>query len=268
MDKIISILSIKEFYRSIITIGVGYVIYLIIVNIVHFIINRGKDEFERKKRVTVINLIEHIIKWLTWVVILIIILNNFGVNTTAIITSLGAAGVILGLALQDTVKDLIGGVSIIFGDYFVVGDMVDYNGFLGTVIDLNLKSTKILKVTGEVKIIANKNIDEIINLSQKKASNILRIPTAYEMKKEKVEVAIARILVKIRNLKYVTAVDYLGIDDFGESAIYYAIKITCRQTKRWDIKRAALGIIKEEYDKADIKIPYNQIEIRQGKEID
>ena len=267
MDKIIDIISKKEFYGTIITIGVGYIVYLIIINIVHAIINKGKNEFERKKRVTVINLLEHVIKWLTWVIILIVILNNFGVNTTAIITSLGAVGVVLGLALQDTVKDLIGGISIIFGDYFVVGDMVDYNGFLGTVIDLNLKSTKILKVTGEVKIVANKNIDEIINLSQKKASNILRIPTAYEMKKEKVEVAIARILVKIRNLKYVTAVDYLGIDELGESAIYYAIKITCRQTKRWDIKRASLGIIKEEYEKAKIKIPYNQIEVRKGQDI-
>ena len=138
---------------------------------------------------------------------------------------------------------------------------------MGTVIDLNLKSTKIQKYTGEVKIIANKNIDEIINLSQKKATHLIKIPTAYEEKKEKVEVVIARILVKIKNLKFVNVVDYLGIDELGDSAVYYAIQVTCKQEKRFDIKRKALAIIKEEYDKSNIKIPYNQIEFRKGKDI-
>lgn len=267
MEKIVEIILKKEFYGPIITIGIGYILYLLIINILHTIINKGKDEFEKKRRVTVLNLFENIIKWFTWVIIVIVILNIFGVNTTSIIASLGAVGVVLGLALQDTVKDLIGGISIIFGNYFVVGDTVEYKGFMGKVIDLNLKSTKIEKYTGEVLIVANKNIDEIINLSQKKATHIIKIPTAYEEKKEKIEVSIARILVKIRNLKYVNVVDYLGIDELGESAVYYAIQVTCKQDKRWDIKRAVLGIIKEEFDSAKIKIPYNQLEIRQGKEI-
>lgn len=267
MEKIIEIVTKKEFYGTLITIGVGYIVYLLIVNILHTIINKGKNDFEKKRRVTVLNLFENVIKWITWAVIIIVILNIFGVNTTSIIASLGAVGVVLGLALQDTVKDLIGGISIIFGNYFVVGDLVDYNGFTGTVIDLNLKSTKIQKYTGEVKIIANKNIDEIINLSQKKATHLIRIPTAYEETKEKVEVAIARILVKVRNLKFVSVVDYLGIDELGDSAVYYAIQVTCKQEKRFDIKRQVLGIIKEEYDKSKIKIPYNQIELRKGKDI-
>ena len=267
MEKIIEFITQKEFYQTLITIGVGYLIYLLIVNLLHVIINKGKDEFERKRRVTVLNLFENVVKWLVWFLIIVIILNIFGVNTTSLLASLGIVGVVVGLALQDTVKDLIGGISIIFGDYFVVGDTVEYKGFMGTVIDMNLRATKIQKFTGEVMVVANKNIDEIINLSQKKATHLIKIPTAYEESKEKVEVAIARILVKIRNLKPVSVVDYLGIDEFGESCIYYAIRVTCRQDKRWDIKREVLGIIKEEYDNCKIKIPYNQVEIRKGKDI-
>ena len=125
MEKIVEIILKKEFYGPIITIGIGYILYLLIINILHTIINKGKDEFEKKRRVTVLNLFENIIKWFTWVIIIIVILNIFGVNTTSIIASLGAVGVVLGLALQDTVKDLIGGISIIFGNYFVVGDTVE-----------------------------------------------------------------------------------------------------------------------------------------------
>ena len=267
METIIEFISQKEFYQTLITIGVGYLIYLLIVNVLHVVINKGKDEFEKKRRVTVLNLFENVVKWLVWFLMLVVVLNIFGVNTTSLLASLGVVGVIVGLALQDTVKDLIGGVSIVFGDYFVVGDTVEYKGFMGTVIDMNLKATKIQKFTGEVMVVANKNIDEIINLSQKKATHLIKIPTAYEESKEKVEVAIARILLKVRNLKPVSVVDYLGIEEFGESCIYYAIRVTCRQDKRWDIKREVLGIIKEEYDNCNIKIPYNQIEVRKGKDI-
>ena len=267
MTNILKFIAQKEFYGTIITIIVGYLVYLLIVNILHILINKGRDEFERKKRVTVLNLCDNIVKWIVWVLIIIIVLKIFGVNTTSVLASIGVVGVIIGLALQETVKDVIGGISIILGHYFVVGDTVEYNGFMGTVIDMNLKATKIQKFTGEVKVVANKNIDEIINLSEKKATHLIKIPTAYEEPKEKVEVAIARILVKARNLKAVSVVDYLGIDDFGESCVYYAIRVTCRQDKRWDIKREVLGIIKEEYEACDIKIPYHQVEIRKGKDI-
>lgn len=267
MNKILELIAHKEFYGTIITIIVGYLVYLLIVNVLHIIINNGKDEFERKKRVTVLNLCDNIVKWIVWILIIVIVLKIFGVNTSSVLASIGVVGIIIGLALQETVKDVIGGMSIILGHYFVVGDTVEYNGFMGTVIDLNLKATKIQKFTGEVKVVANKNIDEIINLSEKKATHLIKIPTAYEEPKEKVEVAIARILVKARNLKAVSVVDYLGIDDFGESCVYYAIRVTCRQDKRWDIKREVLGIIKDEYEACDIKIPYHQVEIRKGKDI-
>jgi len=267
MAKILEFISHKEFYGTIITVIAGYLVYLFVVNVLHVLINKGKDEFERKKRVTVLNLCENIAKVVVWLLILITVLKIFGIDTKAIVTSIGVVGVIIGLALQETVKDFIGGMSIIFGHYFVVGDTVEYNGFMGTVIDLNLKATKIQKFTGEVKVVANKNIDEIINLSEKKATHLIKIPTAYEESKEKVEVAIARILVKARNIKAVSVVDYLGIDEFGESCAYYAIRVTCRQDKRWDVKREVLGIIKEEYEACGIKIPYRQIEIRKGKDI-
>ena len=69
----------------------------------------------------------------------LILLNLYGVNTTSLIAGLGIAGAVLGLALQDALKDIFNGLSIIFDNYFVVGDLVDYNGFVGTVTDFGLK---------------------------------------------------------------------------------------------------------------------------------
>lgn len=49
MEKIIDIIMKKEFYGTVITIGIGYIVYLLIINILHTIINKGKDEFEKRE---------------------------------------------------------------------------------------------------------------------------------------------------------------------------------------------------------------------------
>ena len=58
-----------------------------------------------------------------------ILLNLYGVNTTSLIAGLGIAGVALAFGLQEALKDIVSGIGIIMDNYFVVGDVVDYNGF-------------------------------------------------------------------------------------------------------------------------------------------
>ena len=127
---------------------------------------------------------------------ILIILDFYGVDTKSLIASIGIAGVVLGLALQDTVKDFISGISLILENYLQVGDVVTYNDFTGEVIELGLRTTKIKKASGEVLIVANRNIDEIINSSQKTAHLLLDIPTAYEENIATVEKTLKEVIKK------------------------------------------------------------------------
>lgn len=198
----------------------------------------------------------------------IFLLNLYGVDTTSVITGLGIVGVVLGFALQEALKDIISGISIIFDDYFVVGDIVEYDGFTGTVIEFGLKTTKIKKATGEVMILANRNIDKITNISKERATLLLNIPTAYEEKYEKVEKVLKETLKKAKETyKDITETEYLGIDKLNDSSIDYLIKITCHRETQWNIKREILKEIKLAYDKNKIKIPYNQLEVHNGTKI-
>ena len=103
----------------------------------------------------------------------------FGVDTSSFIAGLGVASVVIGLALQDALKDIIGGINIILDNFYVVGDYVKYGDFTGQVISFGLKSTKIKDFNGNVMVVSNRNIDEIINLSQDKHVILLNIPTCY-----------------------------------------------------------------------------------------
>ena len=96
----------------------------------------------------------------------------------------------------------------------------------------------------------------------------INIPTAYEEKYEKVEKILKQTLDDIYN-KYedVKKVEFLGIDSFENSCVNYLIRITCSRETQWDLKRLILKDIKNAYDKNNIKIPYDQLEVHNGNKL-
>lgn len=269
LNKIVDFIKSPKFYGPIIMIIVGIIVYKIIERIIDKASIKGKTELEKKKRVTIILLFKNIVKYIIVIIILIGTLNVYGVNTTSILAGIGVVGAVIGLAFQDALKDIIGGINIILDNYFVVGDLVTFNSFTGTIMEFGLKTTKILSPKGEVMIVANRNIDKIINLSQKKTSILLTIPTAYECDHKKVERILNGVLDKLKKEENVFEKDteYLGIDAFGSSSISYLIRIKCSQGTQFATKRLALKLIKEAYENNNLKIPYDQIEVHHGSDL-
>lgn len=266
MKEFIDTLKDSELLKSLIAILIAILVYNVFKIIIRMFIKTGKNSFERKRRNTVVKLCENIFKYIILIVAILYILNTYGIDTKSLLAGIGIAGVVIGLALQDLLKDLISGLSIILDNYFVIGDVVEYDGFTGEVIEFGLKSTKIRAYSGETLSLANRNIDKIRNLSQKSSNIFITIPTAYEEKEEKVKKALNDAIKEI--IKTTDAdeqSEYLGIDEFASSSINYIIKIHCPQDKRISTKRASLSIIKRVYDEQKIKIPYNQLEVHNAK---
>lgn len=266
--NILGFLGKKEVYGLALIILAGIAIYQLGKKLIEKVINYGRNTYEKKKRKTIVNLLSNVVKGIIWALAFLLVLDLYGIDTKGFIASLGVASALAGLALQDTIKDVITGVDIILNNYFVVGDIVTYNDFTGEVIEMSLKATKIKKVSGEVLVIANRNINQVINISQKKADIIIDIPTAYEVKTEKVEKAIAKILEEAKKIKGVFGDSkYLGISKLDDSSVNYTLSIVCSQENQWQIKRDVLRIIKIVYEKEKIKIPYPQIEVHNNERI-
>ena len=266
MKDFIEALKDSRLLRSLLAIVIAIIIINIFRVIIRMFIKTGKSSFEKKRRNTVVKLLENIIKYIILVLAILYILDTYGIDTKSLVAGIGIAGVVIGLALQDFLKDLISGLSIILDNYFVIGDIVEYDNFTGEVVEFGLKSTKIRAFSGETLCLANRNIDKINNLSQKSSNVFITVPTAYEVTEDKVKKALSDAIKEI--IKTTDADDqseYLGIDEFSSSSINYIIKIHCPQDKRIPTKRAALSIIKRVYDEQKIKIPYNQIEVHNAK---
>lgn len=266
MKEFIEILKDNALLKSLFIILGGIILYNIIKLAIRCIVKNGKTTFERKKRNTIVKLLENIFKYIILILAVLYILEVYGVDTKSLVAGIGVAGVVLGLALQDFLKDLISGLSIMLDNYFIIGDIVEYDGFTGEVVEFGLKSTKIQAFSGETLSIANRNIDKIKNLSQKSSNLFIKIPTAYEIPEAKVKKALEeaiKLIIKETDADEKTT--YLGIDEFAESSINYVIMVHCSQDKRIPTKRAALSIIKRVYDDNKIKIPYSQIEVHNAK---
>lgn len=268
LDLIVKFITKKQVYGLVLIIVIALIIYNIGKLIISKIFISGKNNFEIKKRKTVVSIFESIYKYIVLFVAIIFILELYGYDAKSLVAGLGIASVVIGLALQDVMKDIIGGISIIMENYFVVGDYVTYNDFTGQVVEFGLKSTKIKKVTGEVYVVSNRNFSEVINLSQKSSCLMIDIPTSYDEKADKVEKVLNEVIAEIKKLPNVLEdCEYLGISSFESSDILYTIKVTCVQEKQWELKRKVLGMIKKAYDKNKIKIPYTQIEVHHGQDI-
>ena len=104
----------------------------------------------------------------------ILILDNLGVNVTALVAGLGIGGIAIGLAAQGIFSDLFAALAILFDKPFKKGDTIRYDNSTGTVERIGLKTTRLRSLTGEQLIMANTKLleREIHNLAQAKARRI------------------------------------------------------------------------------------------------
>ena len=123
--------------KSIIIIIISMILYNIIKNIADKTVTAtmkiGKKD--RKKQNSVI-MFNSILKYTFGIVVLILLLEVNGVNVSSLIASLGIVGIVVGLAVQDALKDLIAGKNIISDHFFETGDVIKYDGITGKVISL------------------------------------------------------------------------------------------------------------------------------------
>lgn len=257
-------ISSKMFYMPVLYIIGGIILYLLVAKMITGVsrINIKSNVGLDKRKTTIVSLLKNIIKYIIAIIVIIMILNLYGVDTTSIIASLGVFSLVIGLAFQDIIKDFLAGVFIIFDNEYAVGDIIEINGFKGEVISLGLKTTKIKAYTGEVKMLSNSSFTEVINYNLNPTNLLLYVPVGYDVKLDKIESILDGVSKEIKKNKNVRDVQLLGVDGFLDSYINYAMVIECAAMTHFGIKRETLKLIKKAMDEEGIDIPYNKLDVQ------
>lgn len=193
------------------------------------------------------------------------LLDLFGVDLSSLATGLGIAGVVVGFAVQDLLKDITMGANILADGYFSVGDIVSLeNVKLGRVVSFSIKTTRVEDLeTGSIVVVANRNISRVTHLSDWQD---LDIPAPYEEKPERMREICERIRTRVEKCEDVSGCEYLGTSEFADSAVYYRLRITGAKDRRKPIRRAALGIVQDVYEEEGISVPYPHMEILERRQ--
>ncbi len=215
---------------------------------------------ENKSNTTAIHFVFSIVRMAITLGIILMILQVQGVNITSTIAGLGLASAIVGLALQDTMKDIIAGINLMSDQFYDVEDVIEYQpGHFGEVISFTLRSTKVRDIDdGSIYT----SFNGVIN-SMKKVSGVqfIDLMLPYELDYEKANDILTKVIGEIEQLDIIKMCSYKGLQDLGEYALIYRLKIVSLQAERPDARRAALDVVKRTLDKAGISIPYDQLDV-------
>ena len=120
-----------------------------------FVSSRSDDD---PAAVTTVSAMSFVGRLAVWLVVLLLILDNLGVEVTALLTGLGIGGIAVALAVKDVLGDLLASLSIVLDKPFIIGDFLIVGDFKGTVEHVGLKTTRLRSVSGEQLVLGNSDL--------------------------------------------------------------------------------------------------------------
>lgn len=264
-ENIWNIEKIKASFNSHVPVLINSAIIIVIIYCISSAVRVFfKSQMKKNNRTkTVYTLLDGFVKYGCMIAIAIFILKALGVDTAALIASVGVLTLVVGLGAQPLIADIIAGMFIIFENEYNVGEVISVDGFRGTVIEIGIRSTKILDAAGNIKIINNSNIGDIVNLSRELSLAIADCDFPYDVPIEVLENILKDNFDRMREdiPAIVEGPFYKGVCDYKDSNVTVRIVAQCNEDDRFQVERD----LKREYRKLitekGIDIAYPQVVI-------
>lgn len=253
--------SFLDYIPTLIAAIIIYIVGCIINKIVLKLLGRGLEKSRLDK--TVHGFLHSLVKIVLFGLVLITVLTVLGIPMTSIITVIGSAGIAIGLSLQNSLSNVAGGVIVLMGKMFKVGDYVKINGDEGTVEEISIICTKIVTVDNKAVYIPNGTVSNavITNYTQEKTRRVdLVFGISYGNDSKKAISVINSVLAENSKVLCDPA-PFVRISAFSSNSVDITIRAWVNSADYWDVYFKLLEDIKDAFDKNDIVIPYNQIDV-------
>lgn len=202
-------------------------------------------------------------KFALWTVLIIAILSKLGMETTSLITVLGAGGAAIALALKDSLGNVAGGIIILINKPFIKGDTIELAGVTGIVDSIDLLTTQLHTFDNKVVTVPNGTIttEIMINYSREELRRVdCQFSISYDAD-----------LIKAKELLYNVALScedilsemetVIGVAEQGDSGILLDLKVWCSTEAYFDVKYYLEENVKLAFDEAGIDIPYQTMDV-------
>jgi small-conductance mechanosensitive channel len=205
-----------------------------------------------------------VVKLLVGVCVIVLVLNLFNINLTAILAGLGIGAVVIGLALQETINNFFAGLYLATDRPIREGDYIRLeNGQEGYVEKIGWRSTRIRELPGNIVVVPNSKIVNsiVVNyyLPNPETACIVRVGVAYESDLEKVERVTTEVAEQVMK-KVVGEIDFrpfIRYQAFGDYSIYLDVVMRVKEpTQKFSLVHEFIKELHKKYKEEGIEIPF------------
>ncbi|MEE4299449.1 MAG: mechanosensitive ion channel family protein, partial [Pseudomonadales bacterium] len=200
------------------------------------------------------------IRRLVMLIGLLVGISALGIDITPLAAAIGAAGLVVGLALQGTLSNFASGILILIYRPFDVGDVIDAGGVFGKVAALNLVSTRILTFDNQVNMVPNNSIwnNVITNATAMPTRRVdLTFGIAYSD-----DMASAQQIIEDAVAAHEKVLEEpaptIKVHSLGDNSVNFIVRPWVRTPDYWDVYWDLTRTIKERFDAEGINIPFPQ----------
>jgi small conductance mechanosensitive channel len=236
------------------------------------IVVRQKEDVEFQKRTqTLVSIVRYVASLGILLVAAMMVLKEFGVEIGPMLAAAGIVGLAVGFGAQTLVKDVIGGFFILLEDQIRVGDVVEIAGKSGLVEKINLKTTILRDLSGNVHYVPNGQINVVTNMTKEFSRYIFDIGVAYREDVDEVMEVIREVDQDLRNDPdykgdILGPIEIMGLDRFTNSAAIIRARTTTKPLQQWRVGREFNRRLKKKFDERNIEIPFPHVTLYMGQD--
>ena len=252
-----------DFFWSVV---IALIVWFVGAKVIRFIRKLVRKAMERRdvdKGVT--QFTDSMVKYGLYIVLIIVILNVFGIQTSSVAAAVASSGLTAGLALQGSLSNFAGGVLILILKPFKVGDYIieDTHNNEGTVSEISIFYTRLKTLDNKVVVIpngtlANASLTNVTTSDKRQIDLTFGISYDDDLKKAK---AILQHIAETTEERVKDTDIQIFVRDLAESSVNLGFRIWVPMDDYWKVRWALNERVKLTFDEEGITIPFNQLDV-------
>ena len=252
--------SWASFFKAILVLAILFALE----GLLHYVLGLLKPKRNRTR--TLLSLTRNILRYTVILVSICVFLTIFNVDIVTILAGLGILALIIGFGAESLIADIVTGMFILIDNQYNIGDIIEINGFRGTVTDISVRTTTITDVGGNIKIINNSDMKNILNRSDNSSRAVAEFPIPYETDLEELEKKIPALLDSIYKAHPELFKDmptYLGVDQLADSSVVLKFVVEVAEADIYAGARMLNHDLFIGMRKLGVEVPFPQIDVHQ-----
>lgn len=243
--------------------------------VMRYVVEKGKKRrskgYLRQRSKTLGRVVTQAIGIFIVLIAAFMILSELGIDITPLLASAGVAGIVIGLAAQDAVRDFINGFTIMMEDHYNVGDVVKTKDITGEVEELGLRRTVLRDLKGILHVIPNGEIRISSNYTRSISRAFFEVDVAYKEDLDRVMAIIKQTWEEMAadpewEGKIISKTPWLlRVEDFGDSGITIRSVGDTKPMEQWGVMGELRRRIKRVFDEKGVEIPWPHVKLYMGE---